>query len=290
MKDAKLKLIIVSLIALIGANLPQPVSASEIAIATPVEKSVDELLTTKDDTSLTPEEKLAKEIDNRGEILKEALISSLEEVSNIKTKLEKLPDLEKDSKEKELKDKFIEELTNYEIYYKEQGNNLDSLIANSEDNETLNEDLKKAIIELKNYRENIYNPRFQKMVEFLILFYSADVLQITQTRFDKISNDISKLEKLGLIKTGYSESSMEKAAQLINDAGVLQIKAKALILNQDIPKKETADNTEEIIGDGKEPIPEPTPRELIETSLNKIKSAYDIFLQISKDIRKTLGM
>lgn len=290
MKDAKLKLIIVSLIALIGANLQQPVSASEIVMATPVEKSVDELLTTKDDTSLPPEEKLAKEINTREKIMKEALTSSLDEVNNIKTRLEKLPDFEKDSKEKELKNKFMEELTNYEIYYKGQNENLDLLIANSKDNETLNEDLKKAIVDLKDYREDIYNPTFQKMVEFLILFYSADVLQITQTRFDKISNDIKKLEKLGLIKTVYSKLSMEKALELINDANALQAKAKDLILNPDVSDKKNGDNTEEIVGDKKEPIAQPTPRELIETSLNKIKSTYDIFLQISKDIRKTLGM
>ncbi len=290
MKDVKLKLIILSLIALIGANLQQPVSASEIVMATPVEKSVDELLTTKDDISLSPEEKLAKEINTREKILKEALTSSLDEVNNIKARLEKLPESEKDSKEKKLKDKFMKELTNYEIYYKGQNENLDSLIANSKNNETLNEDLKKAIVDLKDYRENIYNPTFQKMVDFLILFYSADVLQITQTRFDKISNDIKKLEKLGLIKTGYSKLSMEKALELINDANALQAKARDLILNPNVSNKKNSDNTEEIVGDKKEPIAQPTPRELIETSLNKIKSTYDIFLQISKDIRKTLGI
>lgn len=287
MKDAKLKLLIVSLIALIGANLQQPASASEIATATSVEKSVDELLTTKDDTSLSPEEKLAKEAATREKILKEALASSLEEVDNIKTKLEKLPEFEKDSKEKELRDEFMEELNSYEIYYKEQSKSLDLLVTESKDNETLNEDLKKAIVDLKNYRENIYNPRFQKMVEFLLLFYSADILQITQTRFDKISNDVKKLEKLNLIKSGYSKSSMENALELINDAHALQTKAKDLILNSDTSNEKVDDNVEGIITDNK---PEPAPRELIETSLNKIKSAYDIFLQISKDIRKTLGI
>lgn len=290
MKKLKFKIAIGIIFALIsGLVLKQNVLAAENTGTTALEKSLDELLTTKDDVFLFPEEKLAKEITARTNILKDALNSSLSEAANLTVKIEALPKFKETSKESDLKNKFLEELKGHETYYNEQREKLDSLTKEADANENLNEQLKNSIAELKNYREKAYNPRFQKMVDFVFLHYNADVLKMAKTRLDKISADAKKLEKYKFIKQGYLNPFLEKTAKLIGDADNLQGKASDLILYPSLPDEESG-KIENLPASDANTTPQPTPRELMETSLDNIKAAYDIFLQISKDVRKILGI
>ena len=120
----------------------------------------------------------------------------------------------------------------------------------------------------------------------MLLFYNEDVLKVANARFEKISADIRKLGKLGYLKTGAFTNELKLAAETLNSARTFFEEAKSAVLA--VPKpgestlKDTATKEEE-----QTPV---EPNKLVESSLNKVRNTYDIFLQIGKDIRKLLGI
>jgi len=263
----------------------QPVLAAETTkpdTVNPVETSVNELLTVRDDTSLSDEDKLLKEFELRKKILSEVLTLSIDEVAKLTAKVDALPEFAENSREKELRDEFKAVLETYTAYYTEQSKKLAEL--------TKIDETKSLAQEIKDYRDNIYNPQIQKIVNFVLLFYNDDVLKIANTRLDKISADIKKLEKLGYIKAGIFASELKLAAETLSAARALLEEAKSAVLTTPKPEEETALETRATPTEEKEAQPPIEPNKLVEDSLNKVKSTYDIFLQISKDLRKLLGI
>jgi hypothetical protein len=241
-----------------------------------VEASVNELLLIRDDANLSETEKLARELDLRKKILKEVLTLSLEEVNRLADKLDNLPQLTQNSREKALQNDYRASLTNHLNYYTTQLAELDKL--------TTLEEVKNLAQKVKEYRDNAYNPEVQKIVNFVLVFYNEEVLKLAKTRLEKITTDIKKLEKLGYIKEGAFSREIKLAGEKLSSAQTALDQAKTTILSP-APTSETAgeSKTEE----GQAVI---EPGKLIEDSLNKVKSAYDLFLEISKNLRKTLGI
>ena len=238
----------------------------------PIETSLNELLTVRDDTSLSEEDRLLKELKLRKKILNWALTSSLDEVTKLTAKIDALPEFAEDSREKELRDGFKLSLESFTAYYTDKSEKFTEL--------TTIDQIKSLAQEIKDYRDNTYNPQIQQIVNFLLLFYNEDVLKIANTRLDKISADIKKLEKLGYVKTGAFANELKLAAQTLSDARALLEEAKNAVLSPPKPEEET---TLEV----QLPV---EPNKLVESSLNKVKSTYDTFLQISKSLRKILGI
>lgn len=283
MKFVKLKILIVILTAAVLMPTALAATTEPEPEKTPVQESLDELLSIRDDTSLSEEEKLGKELEIRKEILSEVLSLSLDEVAKLSAKLDGLPEFAKDSREKTLQDEFKADLENYTAYYEGQSKKLTEL--------TTIDEAKTLAQEIKEYRADTYNLRIKETVNFVLIFYNEDVLKIATTRLDKISADIKKLEKLGYLKSGAFDSKLKEAADILNAAQLLQKEAKSAILTppDEIQNTDETQNTEGVVG---EPVVEEPigPDKLIEESLGKVKSAYDIFLQIGKDLRKILGI
>lgn len=256
--------------------------ATEAPQPTSMDKNVSELGEAKDDNELSPEEKLMRELDARINILKDVVFLSLKEIGGQADRLEKLPKFVDFSREKEMREGFLTDLDNYRIYFEDQSQKLSDLIQSHEDNpEKLNGELKDLAKEIKNYRDNVYNSGMARVIEFTLLYYNEGVLGTAKTRLNKISADIKKLERFGLIERGSVKSQLDKASKLISVAQDLNYQAKDLVLANplaiDLEKPKVTK-------------PKSTPRELIEKSLANIKSSYDIFLRISKDTRRILGI
>ena len=281
----KLQSFKISIVVFATLIMLQPVLAAETTkpdTVNPVETSVNELLTVRDDTSLSEEDKLLKEFELRKKILSEVLTLSIDEVAKLTAKVDALPEFAENSREKELQNEFKAVLETYTAYYTEQFKKLAEL--------TKIDETKSLAQEIKDYRDNIYNPQIQKIVNFVLLFYNDDVLKIANTRLDKISADIKKLEKLGYIKAGIFASELKLAAETLSAARALLEEAKSAVLTTPKPEEETALETRATPTEEKEAQPPIEPNKLVEDSLNKVKSTYDIFLQISKDLRKLLGI
>src|SRR3989344_2403441 len=93
----------------------------------PVDESVNELLQVRDDTTLTEEEKLSKELESRKNILTEVINLSLDEINKLRDKLKALGEFKDESVEKILQDKFNSSLDEYASYYNDQTKKIETL-------------------------------------------------------------------------------------------------------------------------------------------------------------------
>ncbi len=285
----KLQKFKISLIIFTALIMLQPALLKDAALAAettksgavnPIATSLNELLTVRDDTSLSEKDRLLKELELRKKILSEVLTLSLDEVIKLTAKVDALPKFAEDSREKELRDGFKLNLESYTAYYTDKSKKLAEL--------TTIDQIKSLAQKIKEYRDNAYNPQIKQIVNFLLLFYNEDVLKIANTRLDKISADIKKLEKLGYIKTGAFADELQLSAQTLSGARALLEEAKSAVLNP--PKPEEALSIKAKPTPTEEAQSPVEPNKLVESSLNKVKSAYDTFLQISKSLRKILGI
>ena len=252
-----------------------------------IDQKVNQLITIRDDDSLTSAEKAVKEFQAQQDILNGVIDLSNNEIASVKDKLDALPKFDKDSPEDKLRSGYLDELDSYSAYFSIEKDKV-TAAANIDD-------LKAIAADIKTYRAGGYNDEIQNMVTFALLYYDADVIATAQTRLDKVKVDIAKLQSLGLLKKGFTQSSLDKAAGLISDAAKLQSQAKDLILEPpqtatDQTTDETTTSDKTTTNAGTTVTPPPTPRDLVSKSIGEIKSAYNIFLRISKDVRKALGL
>lgn len=282
MKSHKFK---ISVITLAAITMLQPALAAETKADTvsPVENSMNKLLNFRDDTSLKEENKLLKELEIRKDVLNEVFTLSLEEVAKLTARIDVLPEFAENSREKALRDEFKLSLENYSTYYRDQSKKLADLTTIGE--------VKNLAQKIKDYRDEIYNPQIQQIVNFILLFYNENVLKIANARLDKISADIQKLEKLGYIKAGAFASEMKFAAQTLNDARAFFEEAKKAVFAPSQSEEETViESGISAPMEDEKAQPPVEPNKLMENSLNKVKSAYDTFLKVGKGVRKILGM
>lgn len=238
---------------LIGFGYPPALAATPSSTLLTVEGNVD----------LTPEEKLAK----AKEDLTKALDLSLKKVDSLKNRLNELnfPEL---SREQNLKDGALSDLNAYADYYNKAKENL-------EKKDSL-EDVKDLAKDVKEYRETTYNAGVEKIVRFILVFYNEEVLGVANDRFDKVDADVKKLDKLGVIKESDFRGKLDEAKGLLEESAKLQGEAKKIILS--------ATSTDLLDEKG------PTAKEMIEKSLNNIKTVYDIFLELNQLVKKALGL
>lgn len=262
---------------------------------TTLTESVDKLIEVKDDKTISEAERSAKELEARKLVVSDALKLSLKEVADLEKKLSDIKT--KDESVASFIKVSLEYLANAKNFYEEKQNSLASL--------TDLEEVKNAAKELKDYRDNGYNAKIERMGNFLLLLQIQDLIATTQTRWNKISADLKKLERGQFITSGFFNTNMQKAQKYINDAAGLSKEAKDRII------KETEAESPKLLGAGageptitsapqtitetptkaeiaKEEAPVVNPKELVEASLTNLKSSYDIFLKISQNVKKIL--
>lgn len=247
----------------------------------------DPFLAINEDESLSEEERFVKAKDG----LLRALTLALEKVSELTADLDGRS-FDDESRESEIKVVFIGDLSNYREYYSEK-------LAAAEPLETL-EAVQELAQEIKDYRDKTYTPGVEQIVQFILVFYSEDIISIAGERFEKISADIDTLESLGLIEEGSFEEQMAEVELLLVEASDLRAQAKDIILAPQESEDATGtvaaiegiaevSTTAEEVADS-EPEEEIAPQNLLETSLNNVKTVYEIFLGISNTVKETLGL
>jgi Holliday junction resolvase len=277
----KKKLYIAILLLLLSVQAPLVLAAEISPATTSVKESVNELLTVRDDDTLTAEEKIEKELDARKNVVGEVLSLSITEVTNLEKDLKSLT-FTKGSREESMRDAFIVALASYKTYFNQEKSTLEDVISIDE--------AKALAQEIKTYRDEIYNKQTQIIVEFVLLFRNEQALATTQSRYDKIVADVAKLEKKGYISNGKFVEPLKQVETLIKDAKTMTAQARTIILATDEEKSATAKaaakkaTESEIVKDA------PTSRALLVKSFENVKDSYVLFIQISKDVRGMLGI
>lgn len=260
----------------------------------------DTLLAISEDETLTDEERFTKA--KGGLVL--ALNLSIEKVAKLRTNLEERT-YDDGSIENELKVLSISSLDGYDSYYSETLTTAEAL--------TTLEEVQGLAQEVRIYRDEIYTPGIQEIVQFILIFYTDDVIGIANDRFGKISEDINTLESLGLIEEDRFLEETTQIESLLGEAHELNIQAKDIVLvlpdeeliSPDEGLEETtttttildisdtdevSTTTEGATTDEEAPAEETEATNPLETSLNNVKLVYEIFLKISRDVKETLGL
>ena len=256
-----------------------------------------------EDETLSDEEKFSR----AHEGLEKALSLALEKVSSLKADLDSR-EFTDETRELELKTLYLADLSTYETFYSES-------LAKAQLLESL-ESVQALAQEVKTYRDVTYTPGVQKIVEFILVFYSEDVINTAADRFTKISEDIGKLELLGLVNEGTFSEQLASINTTLTEAMTLRSQAKDMVLaitaveeptttpgvtettTPTVIEEETLqiDAPAVVTDEGIKVAPaddtaaEQTAQMLLEKSLNNVKSAYDSFIEISKSVKETLGL
>lgn len=261
MRRLKRTILLVGLaIPLTGAFVSFNVGTARAESTSSTLLSVD--LLSVDSASLAPEEKLAK----AKEDLVRALDLSLKKVESLKSRLNEL-NFPEDSREQALKNGALGNLDTYAEYYLNAKENLDKKGSLDE--------VKDLAKEIKEYRDTTYTPGVERTVRFILVFYNEEVLGVANDRFSKIGADIKKLDKLGVVSEGDFREKLDEVTSLLKEAADLQGEAKKIILatSTDPGKSE-----------------EPSAKDMIEKSLNNVKTVYGIFLELNQLVKEALGI
>lgn len=133
------------------------------------------------------------------------------------------------------------------------------------------EALKERVQDFKEWRENFYLPWLQRASDFILISRNANVLNIAKARLQKIAADLEKLESSGL-DTAELRESLRQAQLFITEANDFQVRAQDAFWS-----------------DLRYTLNKPTVKDLVSVSLERIRSAYQVFFEMSNLVRKLLN-
>ena len=225
------------------------------------------LLNPKDEMGfISNEEKNARELKLRHKILIGSIALSYIEIDQLANRLNALVEL--NAKEQEKKEAYLEKLVGYLNYHdviREKVNNLS--------NETLNvENIKTAAKELLDWRRDFYISPMKEMSAFILTIKQPAVLKISLERHEKIASDLRKLSQGGYI----NQEQLFELTQLLNKARELLSEAQAM--NNDAYNVLFTEENKTGLD------------ELARSSLENIKSAYAIFMEMSVKVKQILSI
>jgi hypothetical protein len=191
-----------------------------------VKDSTKNLITTKESETLSPEEKNKQELNQRLDIYKKVIALSVKEAEDTNNQLKKLANL--DEKNSAWRDQFLAVLEGFLKFYAEQN----KILEKSEEIDLVK--IKEIAQSFKDWREEIYLPEFTIITDFLLINQQRATLEMVQNRFNKISSDVLKLEKINFKGINELKKSLSLAANYIKEAKDLRQEAedKFLILEE----------------------------------------------------------
>lgn len=253
MKRALVYITLMGLIAWVSPTAP--VSATTDAFVAQVDISED----------ATPEERVTK----KKELARSALTKANEKAVDMGKDLEAL-EFEGESAETTLRESFLSQVESYAQFYEAKLVELETLVALAE--------VDTLIDEVIDYRESTYAPTAKEILEFILVFsYTPSVLEVANERFDNIKSDVERLEGLEVIEAGGLAPLIDQASTTLAESRGLHTQAVSDL---------TAFYSEEGAGIAKTP----SPRELAEESLNKVRGLYDLFIEIGQRVEEALGI
>lgn len=279
-----------------------------------VKEKVDVLVEAKD------EDNSNNNIGLRITALKKIIALSVSEASDLKIKLLAADSNKYDEATLNWRDNNIKNLNQIIAYYEKQSEILEAENENLSDLDTI----KNWADKFKNWREQNYLALDTEIRNFLLINQENEALEITKKRAQKINEDILKLQKNKTKITGFAEL-MKKAMNAIKESENFHKKAQNLFYeNYILTSVSSSTNTiiatttatattttiisVEIItstppsitptttaitietnATNTPPIlPTESIRDLIRSSLSKIKETYQIFIEMSNLVRKLL--
>jgi len=217
-------------------------------------------------------------LESKKESLADALTASYDELNELKNEIESIKVNEPWDK---IKTNLLNQADKIKDYYDSSSEKLSS--------ENIDQDsIKNLAKELKYFREGVFNEYYKNSINFILIFEEADLLKIADSRLDKISSDLARLEKqsiskIKVLKTLYNEA--EKHLKLAHD---LNDNAKTIFYNYLNPVESDEINPETTSQQTKEnqiSDPQALIRNLSHKSLGELKTTYDIFVKMSKTLQ-----
>lgn len=188
------------------------------------------------------------------------------------------------------------------------------------------ESIKTMAEKFKKWREEFYIPAIEEITSFLLTEQQNKAIETAENRWQKISGDVVKLKKVRFKKISELEKSLKEAGESIEEAWVLNKKARELfeetylirgvdittttssatstqptststVIENAATSTAAETNTTTTTGQKQKekdesaepPNPPPSIKDLVKDSLIKIRDAYQNFIEMSNLVRKLLN-
>ncbi len=246
---------------LLSFAVPLALAGQSPAIKEPLQnlkESINDILEAKDKKEKPP-------LENQLNLLKQTFELSIAEANEITEKIGSLANL--DAEAKNFKAEILGQFSDFTKYYGAALENIRSM-----EQGITEEEIRKLALEFKKWREETYLPSFEKAKDFILIYQTKNALIITENRYNKISDVLQKL-KNALSKKGRVEGlegQLKKTGILIEEGFDLNREA------EDIFWLSTSSPSHLSIQD------------LVGKSFEKIRSVYQIFIEMSNTVRKLL--
>lgn len=309
------KYIITAAIIIVLAFAALFVAHANAASSSTMEKKFEDVKGQLENLVIAKDQNEPNELNLRLQTFDKILDLSLTEVKDLKIKMLSIDQI-KDSASS-WRSEIIEKLNLASSYFKDAKDKFD---------EKTNIDLptiKKMASDFKDWREMNYLPPANQINEYLLIEQEQKALETAAKRWQRIEKDIVRLEKAKIKKISNLKEMLAQANTLIKDAEELNNEARNNFFDLYIGRKEifgTTTTTSSTIATTSKPIVpvanenattttststnatttgsettsalssfQPSIKDLVETSLNKIKEAYQIFIEMSNLVRKLLS-
>jgi len=247
-----------------------------------VKGKLDELVGAKDEDSVS-------DLTLRIETFKKVIELSISEAKDLKLKL-----LALDKLSEELADwqKTMIEKLNFALDYYE--GRKEFLIDNARE---LNlPSIRELAQGYKTWREEHYLKTADQIRDFLLIQQEQKSIQVANRRAQKIAEDLKRIEKAKIKGAADLNKLLAKAQDLIKEGVKLNDQAYNQFLNQfisfEISNSAVATSSTSTLPESEatstEVIFQPSIKDLVRESLNKIKEAYQVFIEMSNLVRKLL--
>ena len=269
------------LIALIAAfAVPSVSSASELSSATQsLSASTNQLIEAKDSAAagvLSEEEDIAY----RKEVVSDALSLSFKEIESAREKLNSY-EFEEESDFGKIKKSVLEWLDEQEKWFRDAESKISA--------EKLGlEEVKDIAKEIKARRDESYNAGLANALNFILAIETQKLTNTAGDRWNKISSDLGKIEKAGLIKEGLFSAKMTEAKKMIDGARALVERSLSVTKDIYLPDEEKSEPVSDEAAVTAEEFP--SARDLCEAAIVNLKSGYGEFVGISASIKKLLKL
>jgi len=254
--------------------------------------SVDKIYEVRE-SNLTQQEKLAKEMELKKTALDKVVEFSILETENFKTNLINL-EVGEDEFEAELlalRDTLLIKLDDYLEHFDFVRNGI-----KASDNLEIVQSIAGSF---NDWREFTYNPEIKKVIEFILIFQNKSFIKLADLRFGKIASDLRTVISPKL-QSSIRQQFLNPAA--ISIRGAREFNNRAMALLADYISEEKAFGESEIdtpgleeeaafdsgfvpeeeiaVKEDEKQVEELTIRDLVISSLQKLKDAYSKFLSL----------
>ena len=288
---------ILAFITLITVSASTPSFA--FAQSSGVQKALENAKETLDNLVTAKDDKQPEELSLRIKTLEQAFDLSIVEVKDARTKLDGLNDLEKN--EAVWRDEKLQELEAATNYFETQKGDIEDNRA-----DITAAEVKKIAEDFKTWRDENYLPTLNEVHDYFLIDQQTKTIEKAKTRWQKIDEDVKKLEKSKVKNIAAARKLLKNANALIAESQSINDDARTMFFDTFINvststatssdeatiKIETKTEAKTIVdatstAAGEIPQPESI-RDLVKDSSSKIRDAYKIFIDMSSLVRRLL--